>query len=99
MTVGGTGLNITAANHVIFYTLEWNPALEDQCIARALRIGQDKTVIIHRLFYANTVEDVINERLERKRDLARIAIVGIDGSEQADIARAIEKSPFTGDLM
>jgi SNF2 family DNA or RNA helicase len=96
-TVGGTGLNITAANHVIFYTLEWNPALEDQCIARALRIGQDKKVFIHRLFYANTVEDVINDRLERKRDLARIAVVGIDGTEQADIARALERSPFIGD--
>jgi SNF2 family DNA or RNA helicase len=48
----GTGLNITAANHIIHYTLEWNPAVEDQATARAYRRGQNKTVFVHRLFYA-----------------------------------------------
>ena len=44
----GTGLNITGANHVIHYNLEWNPALEDQSSARAYRRGQQKTVFIYR---------------------------------------------------
>ena len=60
-TVGGTGLNITAANHVIFYTLDWNPSLEKQCIGRAARSGQTKTVMVYRLFYSNTVEDIMND--------------------------------------
>jgi SNF2 family DNA or RNA helicase len=95
-TVGGTGLNITAANHVIFYTLDWNPALEDQCLARALRIGQEKTVFVHRMFYCNTVEEVINDRLSRKRDLSETVIRGIDGQETADIKKALTLSPFSG---
>lgn len=91
----GTGLNITAANHVIHYNLEWNPAKEDQATARAHRRGQEKPVIIHRLFYANTVEEVINERLQRKRELAGTALIGVKGnqSDYEDILKAINKSP------
>ena len=63
----GTGLNITAANHVIHYNLEWNPALEDQASARAYRRGQTKNVFIYRLFYENTIEQIVNERIEKKR--------------------------------
>ena len=65
-TVGATGLNIVTANHVIFYTLDWNPAAEDQCIARALRIGQEKTVMVYRLYYVGTVEEEVNECIEKK---------------------------------
>lgn len=92
----GTGLNITAANHVIHYTLEWNPALEDQATARAFRRGQTLPVIVHRLFYPNTVEDVINDRLARKRLLAETAVVGTESAEieTSDIARAINLSPY-----
>lgn len=92
----GAGLNITAANHVIHYNLEWNPAKEDQASARAYRRGQTLPVTIHRLYYADTVEEAINERLERKRELAGSAIVGMSGeeSEYNDIFNAIHKSPF-----
>lgn len=91
----GTGLNITAANHVIHYNLEWNPAVEDQASARAYRRGQTKTVFIHRLFYSNTVEEIINERIQRKRDISNIAIVGNDGDlEKADLLRALSVSPI-----
>jgi SNF2 family DNA or RNA helicase len=62
----GTGLNITAANHVIHYNLEWNPAVEDQASARAHRLGQKQTVTVHRFFYIDTVEDVIKDRMEHK---------------------------------
>lgn len=91
----GTGLNITGANHVIHYNLEWNPALEDQSSARAYRRGQKKTVFIYRLYYTNTVEQVVNERIERKRNIASSAVIGNDGHSQdrADILRALELIP------
>ena len=91
----GTGLNITGANHVIHYNLEWNPALEDQSSARAYRRGQQKTVFIYRLYYTDTVEQVVNERIERKRDIASSAVIGNDGQSQdrADILRALELIP------
>ena len=92
---GGSGLNITAANHVIHYNLEWNPALEDQASARAHRRGQERPVTVRRLIYANTVEEVIDERLQRKRDIAERAVIGIEGKEEdyADILAALERSP------
>lgn len=91
----GTGLNITAANHVIHYNLEWNPAVEDQASARAYRRGQTRPVTIHRLFYVNTVEEIIDARLATKRQLFGKAVVGTDGAEDnlADIAAALSLSP------
>jgi SNF2 family DNA or RNA helicase len=91
----GTGLNITAANHVIHYNPEWNPAMEDQASARAYRRGQTRPVTVHRLIYVNTVEEVIDQRLRRKRGLADNAIVGTDarGDELGDILAALQVSP------
>ena len=92
----GTGLNITSANHVIHYNLEWNPALEDQASARAYRRGQEKTVFIYRLFYEDTVEQIVNERIDRKREIADAAIIGTDGSieNREDIIAALNISPI-----
>lgn len=92
---GGAGLNIVAANHVIHYNPEWNPALEDQASARAHRRGQELPVTIHRLLVADTVEDVVNERLIRKRTLSGTAIVGIEGRDEdyGDIVAALSRSP------
>ena len=94
----GTGLNITSANHVIHYNLEWNPALEDQASARAYRRGQTKTTFIYRLYYLGTVEEIINDRLERKRDMASVAVVGADGTsaDMQDIIDALNISPKKG---
>ena len=79
---------------MIHYNLEWNPALEDQSSARAYRRGQEKTVFIYRLFYSGTVEEVVNDRIERKREMAVAAVVGTDGSdEKSDILRALELAP------
>lgn len=91
----GAGLNITAANHVIHYNLEWNPAKEDQASARAYRRGQDRPVTIHRLIYANTVDEAIDDRLSRKRELAGTVLVGVQGEDDdyQDIVKAINKSP------
>ena len=92
----GTGLNITSANHVIHYNLEWNPSLEDQASARAYRRGQEKTVFVYRLFYSDTVEEIVNDRIERKRSIAKAAIVGTDGSieNKEDIISALNISPL-----
>lgn len=92
--VGATGLNITAANHVVFYTLEWNPASEDQCIARAARIGQTQTVFVYRLFYSGTVEDEVNDCLEKKRGLQSAAVKGTSSEIRPDIQNALRRSPF-----
>ena len=94
----GTGLNITAANHVVHYNLEWNPAVEDQASARAYRRGQNKVVFVHRLFYANTVEQIINERIEFKRSLSETAVIGTSGEHENvdDILAALKMSPLGG---
>ena len=91
----GTGLNITAANHVVHYTLEWNPAVIDQASARAYRRGQERPVTVRRLFYAGTVEEVMDDRLRAKRDLASLAVKGTTGRSQSlnDLVRALEISP------
>lgn len=92
---GGAGLNITAANHVIHYNPEWNPAMEDQASARAYRRGQTLPVTIHRLLVADTVEDVVDERLTRKRSLSDTAVIGVEGKDEdyGDIVAALSRSP------
>jgi SNF2 family DNA or RNA helicase len=94
----GTGLNITAANHVIHYNLEWNPAVEDQATARAYRRGQVRPVTVHRLFHPGTVEEVIDQRTQRKRAVAAEAVIGTQGQQEdvADIMRALQLSPVLG---
>jgi SNF2 family DNA or RNA helicase len=67
---GGTGLNLTAANHVFHYDRWWNPAVEDQATDRAHRIGQKRAVQVHKLICAGTVEEKVDRLLEQKRDLA-----------------------------
>lgn len=96
----GTGLNITAANYVIHYNLEWNPALEDQASARAYRRGQKKTVFVYRLYYADTVEQIVNERIETKRDISELAVVGTKGTQENrdDILAALMMSPREGTI-
>ncbi len=92
---GGAGLNITAANHVIHYNPEWNPAMEDQASARAYRRGQELPVTVHRLLVSDTVEDVVDERLRRKRALSDTAVIGVEGKEDdyGDIVAALSRSP------
>ncbi len=70
LRAGGTGLNLTAATHVVHYDRWWNPAVEDQATDRAHRIGQRRTVEVHKLVTAGTVEERIDELLTSKRALA-----------------------------
>lgn len=91
----GVGLNITAANHVIHYNPEWNPAVEDQASARAHRRKQKLPVTVHHLFFADSVEEVVADRLDLKRMIAGGAVVGHKGtSDASDIARALMISPL-----
>ena len=91
----GVGLNITAANHVIHFNLEWNPAIEDQASARSYRRGQTLPVTVHRMFYTDTVEETINDRLNRKRTVAENAVIGTAGDldDLSDILNALRRSP------
>ena len=70
LKAGGTGLNLTRADHVIHVDRWWNPAVEDQATDRAYRIGQDKPVQVHRMVTRGTIEERIAELLGRKRALA-----------------------------
>lgn len=74
LKAGGTGLNLTAADHVFLLDPWWNPAAEDQAADRAHRIGQERPVFVHRLVAEGTVEDRILELQERKRQIAEAAI-------------------------
>jgi SNF2 family DNA or RNA helicase len=71
LKAGGTGLNLTAASHVIHLDRWWNPAVEDQATDRAYRIGQHRTVQVHKLVAAGTVEERIDEMIDAKRGLAQ----------------------------
>lgn len=70
LRAGGFGLNLTKATHVIHYDRWWNPAVEGQATDRAHRIGQEKTVFVHVFVTEGTVEERVEEILERKESLA-----------------------------
>ena len=76
LKAGGTGLNLTAASHVIHFDRWWNPAVENQATDRAFRIGQKKGVLVHKLVCRGTVEERIDEMLEDKRKLSRELLEG-----------------------
>ena len=70
LKAGGTGLNLTAASHVIHLDRWWNPAVEDQATDRAYRIGQKQHVLVHKLVSAGTIEEHLDEMIRSKRALA-----------------------------
>ncbi len=74
LRAGGTGLNLTRANHVFHYDRWWNPAVEDQATDRAFRIGQTRDVTVHRMVCQGTLEEQIHQMLEEKRSLAEQVI-------------------------
>lgn len=76
LKAGGTGLNLTAADHVFICDPWWNPAVEDQAADRAHRIGQERPVMIYRLVAADTVEERILELQQRKRAVGEAALGG-----------------------
>jgi SNF2 family DNA or RNA helicase len=97
LKAGGTGLNLTAASHVIHVDRWWNPAVEDQATDRAFRIGQRRDVQVRKFVCVGTVEERIDQMIEEKKALAE-AIVGTGESwltelSAQDLRKVIELSP------
>ncbi len=79
---GGTGLNLTAASHVIHFDRWWNPAVENQATDRAFRIGQKKNVFVHKFVCQGTIEERIDSLIEEKMKLAN-DLISDDGSAES----------------
>ena len=71
LKAGGTGLNLTAATHVVHFDRWWNPAVENQATDRAYRIGQKKAVIVHKFVTPGTIEEKIEKLIAGKTFLAK----------------------------
>ncbi len=80
LKAGGTGLNLTRADHVVHFDRWWNPAVEEQASDRAHRIGQTKPVQVHRMITTGTIEQRVAELLGRKQALADAVLVGGEGA-------------------
>ncbi|MGD0970166.1 MAG: C-terminal helicase domain-containing protein [Desulfobaccales bacterium] len=70
LKAGGTGLNLAGANHVFHFDRWWNPAVENQATDRAFRIGQTRNVQVHKFLCLGTLEEKIDEMIERKKEVA-----------------------------
>jgi len=76
LKAGGTGLNLTAATHVIHFDRWWNPSVENQATDRAFRIGQHRNVMVHKFICRGTVEERIDAMIEAKRQLSQDLLEG-----------------------
>ena len=76
LKAGGAGLNLTAASHVIHFDRWWNPAVENQATDRAFRIGQRKSVLVHKFICRGTIEDHIDQLIESKQQLVKGVLEG-----------------------
>ena len=76
LKAGGTGLNLTAAAHVIHFDRWWNPAVENQATDRAFRIGQKRNVLVHKFICRGTIEEKVDAMIEEKRALASELLQG-----------------------
>jgi len=85
---GGVGLNLQCAQYVFLFDRWWNPAVEDQAIDRAYRIGQKHTVFVTRFLATDTIEERINEVLEQKRAMAAEVVPGGDGAAKLGMTEA-----------
>jgi superfamily II DNA or RNA helicase len=96
LKAGGTGLNLTAANHVVLYDRWWNPAIEDQARDRAWRLGQTRTVISHRLVCPGTIDERVEEVVQGKRHIAGLVLPkssSIDDLNTAQLSLAFGLRP------
>ena len=100
LKAGGTGLNLTAANHVVHFDRWWNPAVEDQATDRAFRIGQGKNVQVRKLTCVGTVEERIDTLIAQKKDLAeRIVSSGERWITELDTAQLRELVTLSSDAI
>ena len=79
LKAGGTGLNLTAANHVVHLDRWWNPAVENQATDRAFRIGQKNNVQVRKFICTGTLEEKIDEMIEEKKALADLVVSDGEG--------------------
>jgi len=93
LKAGGTGLNLTAANHVFHYDRWWNPAVENQATDRAFRIGQRRNVQIHKFVCIGTLEERIDEMIERKKAIAD-SVIGAGEAWLTELSTAEIKQLF-----
>ena len=82
LKAGGTGLNLTAACHVIHFDRWWNPAVENQATDRAFRIGQKRNVLVHKFVCRGTIEERIDSLITEKRALADSLLDSDGGAEK-----------------
>jgi SNF2 family DNA or RNA helicase len=94
LKAGGTGLNLTRANHVIHFDRWWNPAVENQATDRAFRIGQTKNVQVHKFICAGTLEEKIDEMIERKKEVAE-RVIGTGEAWLTELSTAQLKNLFS----
>jgi SNF2 family DNA or RNA helicase len=93
LKAGGTGLNLTRANHVFHFDRWWNPAVENQATDRAFRIGQTKNVQVHKFLCVGTLEEKIDEMIERKKEVAE-KVVGTGEGWLTELSTADLKELF-----
>jgi SNF2 family DNA or RNA helicase len=93
LKAGGTGLNLTSANHVFHFDRWWNPAVENQATDRAFRIGQTRNVQVHKFVCAGTLEERIDEMIERKKDVAG-RVVGAGEAWLSELSNAQLREMF-----
>jgi SNF2 family DNA or RNA helicase len=93
LKAGGSGLNLTAAQHVFHFDRWWNPAVENQATDRAFRIGQTRNVQVHKFLCVGTLEEKIDEMIERKRDVAA-RVVGVGEGWLTELSNAQLKDLF-----
>jgi SNF2 family DNA or RNA helicase len=94
LKAGGTGLNLTRASHVFHFDRWWNPAVEDQATDRAFRIGQSKNVQVHKFLCAGTLEEKIDEMIERKKEIAQ-EVIGTGEGWLTELSTAELKELFS----
>ena len=88
LKAAGTGLNLTAADHVIHFDRWWNPAVEDQATDRAYRIGRHRNVLVHKFLCPGTIESRIDALIRDKRKLAGDLLTGGVGGELVNLPAA-----------
>jgi SNF2 family DNA or RNA helicase len=93
LKAGGTGLNLTNANHVFHFDRWWNPAVENQATDRAFRIGQTRNVQVHKFICAGTLEEKIDEMIESKKEVSE-RVVGTGEGWLTELSTVELKSLF-----
>ena len=88
LKVGGSGLTLTAASHVVHFDRWWNPAVETQATDRAFRIGQKRNVLVHKFVCRGTVEEKIDALIESKKGLSDELLAGGDEINLTEMTNA-----------